>query len=102
YGIRDLNVTGVQTCALPICDRRLVSPSPTPLTLLFYFLPVLKSDGVHPADHPGISQPQRNTQRIRSYSSKLLGLFTYEPICDHRSEERRVGIWDSSWVRQTC
>src|SRR5699024_12510861 len=77
-------------------SRRLVSPSPTPLTLLFYFLPVLKSDGVHPADHPGLSQPQRNTQRIRSYSSKLLGLVTYQPICDHqcrtyRSEDRRVG-----------
>src|SRR5256886_12061056 len=26
-GIRDLTVTGVQTCALPICDRDLLNPN---------------------------------------------------------------------------
>src|SRR5438067_6393375 len=28
-GIRDRNVTGVQTCALPICGRKSMSPSPS-------------------------------------------------------------------------
>src|SRR5256884_3430353 len=37
-GIRDVAVTGVQTCALPICAEALSEP-PSPAMSLYFFIP---------------------------------------------------------------
>src|SRR5690606_39382087 len=72
-GIRDFHVTGVQTCALPIC-KYTVNDKP-----VWYY-------------------NQRNGNRMPAYHRMDIG-FTYEPPArgklvstwDFRSEERRVG-----------
>src|SRR5437763_15782286 len=60
-GIRDTSVTGVQTCALPICSCRTTAPLPCRL--------------------------RRRTSRrhLRRESRQSC------PLCRNRSEERRVG-----------
>src|SRR2546430_6077739 len=75
-GIRDLTVTGVQTCALPISGR------------------VVELPLVGPGEHPGIGElaevelrarhPQRHTGRGREVLDE-------EDRQSLRSEERRVG-----------
>src|SRR2546430_3203488 len=55
-GIRDLTVTGVQTCALPICRRGAVGP-------LGGLLGARGARGTSPADTPmlAVFRPQRGT-----------------------------------------
>src|SRR2546427_9423430 len=77
-GIRDLTVTGVQTCALPISMRSVV------LAGLMAALPVR------------VSLAQRVPSAFPSYSYRLHDLLPCGcaplPASDHsRSEERRVG-----------
>src|SRR5437868_13909386 len=62
-GIRDRNVTGVQTCALPICRRRLAR---------------------HPEDDAGGAQGKRAAPAEAPQADRTLSLQV-------RSEERRVG-----------
>src|SRR2546421_8302775 len=79
-GIRDLIVTGVQTCALPIS----IFGSPAHLALVYYYLPVANCD---------TSTCQLNVGYVSSAdggtswtpSTQLAGPMTV------RSEERRVG-----------
>src|SRR5256886_3103995 len=77
-GIRDLTVTGVQTCALPICFQLETSPAsrhtraPPTLKAPWYTLP-----------------PGPMTPRTRSASARAAPASPTMPYT--RSEERRVG-----------
>src|SRR5688572_31490145 len=76
-GIRDLTVTGVQTCALPICAKR-----PT----------CDRIDTANPMAKAGCSRrlwiqsAATKASRMRSATTKIAG-----SPCAERSEERRVG-----------
>src|SRR3712207_8938073 len=79
-GIRDIGVTGVQTCALPISDdaiRALVEKSGVP------FLPMSMAKGLLPDTHPQCAGAARSTVLKDSDVVMLIGA--------RRSEERRVG-----------
>src|SRR3712207_8298323 len=73
-GIRDIGVTGVQTCALPILE---VSPESVSLT-------VTGLPSTPPASL--ISLAARSTPANSGGPRKAR-----EPVCGSRSEERRVG-----------
>src|SRR5699024_12018755 len=75
-GIRDRNVTGVQTCALPICKRVIGT------AFNFNTAPVLEIES-------GSNDPF-------AYLLTVLGIFLLkgEPV---RSEERRVGKECTTW-----
>src|SRR2546430_6215973 len=76
-GIRDLTVTGVQTCALPISSRRLI---PT--------LPDISRSGSLPREPPS------KVSASRSPSSLLISRARWNCsliVTLRRSEERRVG-----------
>src|SRR5207249_9470157 len=75
--IRDRNVTGVQTCALPIYERRPLA-APT--------LPELRVDRLD-LDRPRIA-PERGT---RSSSLAPMARTMRLVVTRRRSEERRVG-----------
>src|SRR2546430_11056198 len=76
-GIRDLTVTGVQTCALPI----LGSPEAEAM---------LRELDVPVADLPIVVVPGGPLLRNPS-SHELLGALGMSGLADTRSEERRVG-----------
>src|SRR5690606_40544968 len=98
-GIRDFHVTGVQTCALPICNTELKL-----ITCIFYYLglysyistPVLRLFKAPPGAFlhwrfnmttMGLTLGARLCQRSNSYNKF------------RRSEERRVGKeWKSRWA----
>src|SRR5690606_39772407 len=89
-GIRDFHVTGVQTCALPICSRASVfhATAPRPCGLL---RPLLGDAREQRADLglPVAAVPPEGADR-----RQLAGLGP------PRSEERRVGKeWRSRWSR---
>src|SRR5699024_11837280 len=69
-GIRDRNVTGVQTCALPIS----------------FILQYLQNE----CDDDGKGCCDLIKKKRRGQASFVKNTFT-EEICPHRSEERRVG-----------
>src|SRR3712207_8667785 len=73
-GIRDIGVTGVQTCALPIFDRQLQRESGLPHA--YYEILVRLSEA------PG------GTLRMSQLASSSL---SSRSRLSHRSEERRVG-----------
>src|SRR2546430_4319303 len=76
-GIRDLTVTGVQTCALPICLRRRACRCT-----------VAHADGVHEGCSSWWRLPERRERRGR----RGAGLARVRVLAEqHRSEERRVG-----------
>src|SRR5260370_1795273 len=77
-GIRDSSVTGVQTCALPIC-----SPSVPRLEGYSgdFDLPVFSI--------PLTAEQKANVESIRAGRTRELEV--YQPGSDFRSEERRVG-----------
>src|SRR5205085_8324299 len=82
-GIRDLTVTGVQTCALPICTGLKVSPakaSPSTSSKLRTRIGNLRPDLTH-SDRHGPPNSSRNHFFAPSQCLKP----------KHRSEERRVG-----------
>src|SRR3712207_6859205 len=77
-GIRDIGVTGVQTCALPICER-----GETKLDLVRYYLavetPLLRALGGRPV-------------LLERYPEGAGGpSFFQKRVPKNRSEERRVG-----------
>src|SRR5437773_5744364 len=80
-GIRDRDVTGVQTCALPICCSRI-------------------REQLRPADRPWIQiqvdEVRRGARRVGDRRVDVVPLAAaYRP----RSEERRVGKECRSWGR---
>src|SRR5207249_11542492 len=85
-GIRDRNVTGVQTCALPI-SARWEGGASTPQRAAMERIGALAAElGVVP-DDPGSPAPRRRGRSPRDPSTK-------------RSEERRVGKESRSrWAR---
>src|SRR5256885_5504439 len=79
-GIRDYKVTGVQTCALPICrGRRRLRPDPERIVRpgAYHLGPIAQS--AQRLDMPPW------TELLRAVSQKL------SHACESRSEERRVG-----------
>src|SRR5207302_6771436 len=72
-GIRDFHVTGVQTCALPICRA-------VPRAQHLDSLPATRSADAQRSGGRGSQQRTNLTERCRSGRSELM-----------RSEERRVG-----------
>src|SRR5699024_11971301 len=90
-GIRDRNVTGVQTCALPICQifaHRMIAKMPTIAAAAYKH---------------AIGQPKIWPRNDLDYASNLLRMmfavpteeYEADPVAaralDVRSEERRVG-----------
>src|SRR5207249_8691816 len=83
-GIRDRNVTGVQTCALPICDGR---PAARPCAAR--------------GGPPLLPWPRRLKDTVARASERMTTLLDRDAIVQHlltalrevlfRSEERRVG-----------
>src|SRR3712207_7399855 len=78
-GIRDIGVTGVQTCALPICYLESVSPY---ARRLFNQMSVPEVDEVEGLPPAVALQQQRGSPSTRSSVGSVTTL---------RSEERRVG-----------
>src|SRR5205823_10908828 len=100
-GIRDKLVTGVQTCALPICRlRQLLEPSidecreQRPRALAVGLLPFRERGAQpHAVDHGGDH---------RGKAARLLARYqTAQIAAQVRSEERRVGkggrVWGAAW-----
>src|SRR5699024_12000964 len=79
-GIRDRNVTGVQTCALPICA--VIS---SVLTTIVVFVPIVLMD-----DEIGKMMIVLTVVVAVTLISSVLIAFTLIPVLS-RSEERRVG-----------
>src|SRR5256885_7338952 len=78
-GIRDYKVTGVQTCALPICGRQL-----TPAMLSF-------RSGVFEPEAPRSAAAKRFRCASAVVGPKLQRLPSRSKVSSPRSEERRVG-----------
>src|SRR2546430_10604427 len=67
-GIRDLTVTGVQTCALPICDFRTFHGSVQDLDANIWAEFLLSRQDVVAGDTPlSIPQARHDTGRLREY-----------------------------------
>src|SRR5437016_7738913 len=86
-GIRDWSVTGVQTCALPIC-RPLY-----PLSGLF----LLRGPRFLGQGAPGLAGC-RSGQRAAAHPQGVSALADVYGQLDTRSEERRVGKECRSWM----
>src|SRR5204862_4147941 len=87
-GIRDLYVTGVQTCALPIYRPGLTRAGGRAVRLLrdLWRLPVAA------CELPGAARLQaRHRRGAASADRPLRGVEKPGPADDRRSEERRVG-----------
>src|SRR3989440_5759473 len=78
-GIRDLIVTGVQTCALPISTLYATHPPPS------------ISDATSLCPPPSPSSPARRAPGASSSSSPPAASSTVKTRTTPRSEERRVG-----------
>src|SRR5690606_39637523 len=89
-GIRDFHVTGVQTCALPICLDR--------ATLQVALMRDMR-DGLREREYPLVDEDSLRRYTVRSDGSEPvetpLGTFATERYVQtrpgSRSEERRVG-----------
>src|SRR5690606_40402720 len=94
-GIRDFHVTGVQTCALPICARYKTRQ---------YTYTVPDANSVT-SDAPIASIPRHESLVDRGRSRRAGGLRHRQaahrrPAGEVRSEERRVGKeWRTRWGR---
>src|SRR5205085_5315982 len=89
-GIRDLTVTGVQTCALPISAKSKTSPdkqrahsSPATLSLL--------PSPPETSSCPEHSQPRKARPANRHVPKKVQEQIVTRAHAVNRSEERRVG-----------
>src|SRR5207245_8641478 len=101
-GIRDATVTGVQTCALPICDYL-----PVCHLYLHVFLNRLDSDFLqHVAVDPRKLAPRvHQNSSNHSRSARSFMIFYFAPNMKKRSEERRVGkeyrmMWCSDKIKK--
>src|SRR5699024_12225568 len=101
-GIRDRNVTAVQTCALPIFKKRLNMPQDKKVIL---YAPTWRDN-----DYYSTGKYRFNLQLdIDKLKDKLSGEFIillrmHYLVAEHfRSEERRVGNeWRHQWGRDCC
>src|SRR5438874_7212735 len=85
-GIRDLYVTGVQTCALPICDRH-----------------HLEHRGVTPADRDDADRGARPVAALHVELGRRHRARRRVELPHQRSEERRVGKeCRSGWAPDHC
>src|SRR5699024_11255955 len=101
-GIRDRNVTGVQTCALPIfgcciCVAYCVKPPSwvynAPPFLGTKETPTIPQDDGGNLDNVRTSSPRWTARQHRQPSGRASSA--------NRSEERRVGkAWRSRWARR--
>src|SRR5690606_41049920 len=80
-GIRDFHVTGVQTCALPICSEMCTSPSMPSATR------TKAPNGTSLVTLPGVSWPMAWVRAKTCHGSSCVAFSDSET----RSEERRVG-----------
>src|SRR5690606_40317365 len=79
-GIRDFHVTGVQTCALPICRGVTLATAPY----------ALEAEPRHQARHRALGSADPFTMQLAPDFAHAIHL--------QRSEERRVGKeWRSRW-----
>src|SRR5205085_6033865 len=83
-GIRDLTVTGVQTCALPICCAGVIAPAGVPAGA--------ESDGRFGGMAP-LPKLMRTGIGCFAFAGVMTAISMSTPIAgyDERSEERRVG-----------
>src|SRR5205085_7249216 len=99
-GIRDLTVTGVQTCALPICGdvpgRACCAQRYAPCALQSHPYPIARGAGHRLVAWPNRSRASRcATRALDSFGDNRYGFYL------RRSEERRVGKeCRSRWVRE--
>src|SRR2546430_6419412 len=77
-GIRDLTVTGVQTCALPISEGQLSGEAARDV-------PRLADEGVEQRQHTEVHQEGRGKDQRKHEADGQ------QPPVQQRSEERRVG-----------
>src|SRR5699024_11261682 len=82
-GIRDRNVTGVQTCALPILTMTLLSMGVSAVSLNAWQVPMHTT-----SDYQNAKLKRIRTERIRKEleDNKIVVITGFQ-----RSEERRVG-----------
>src|SRR5207253_8096199 len=96
-GIRDGHVTGVQTCALPICVSRFTSSAPYDSRLRGTLIqPDLRILDLAQQAKPVQRLPQ---QRAAFFEVRLIRLGLLPELAEPRSEERRVG---KGWSARTC
>src|SRR5699024_11342891 len=93
-GIRDRNVTGVQTCALPILNLFCFSP--------YVFSLSAAASGTTVCSIPsGIPPVQENCHLLIFFIQIFFQRHALIPDRQCRSEERRVGKeWRSRWGRE--
>src|SRR5690606_39417836 len=88
-GIRYFHVTGVQTCALPICYRSFNRPNPKTATNEGYLNHILE------VGHESVLEHSSATFYIEASRSVLTELERHRhlsfSVVSQRSEERRVG-----------
>src|SRR5205807_2726499 len=99
-GIRDYKVTGVQTCALPIC--RLAEPLGERDDGLDHVLAGLVGDQVADKLHVDLEVADRKVLQMAEGSESRAEVVEREATAqlgEPRSEERRVGKgWGERWV----
>src|SRR5690554_7101094 len=90
-GIRDADVTGVQTCALPIWGVLGLTPTEDERVIRKAYLSLLP--GVHPEEDPDGFRALREAYEFALESARQNDLLDGddEPQATIRSEERRVG-----------
>src|SRR5699024_11966989 len=91
-GIRDRNVTGVQTCALPICLGRYETGPKAPFMIRICWPPTASRTFLFAIFAPGLTD--RVKYRRSLFPSALLNASSNAPaisVRTSRSEERRVG-----------
>src|SRR3712207_8925125 len=79
-GIRDIGVTGVQTCALPISSRYPEATRPAPIS-------ISRRAWSHTIRRIGCARPEEGEMARNLSISAMFGLL----VVAVRSEERRVG-----------
>src|SRR5699024_11742764 len=85
-GIRDRNVTGVQTCALPILIKQAISYLQALRDSLFYYARLLPEYHRHSFQYMGPHKPLLLGERDQNFLSSIIAILN-----QLRSEERRVG-----------
>src|SRR5436305_6535279 len=85
YGIRDADVTGVQTCALPICLILIPSPKPPDAIIGIFTLSAATGMRIRPGVSSSPGWPAHSKPSIEIASTPMRSAESA------RSEERRVG-----------
>src|SRR5947209_11400500 len=80
-GIRDIGVTGVQTCALPICIL--------PIADFFNSIEPTRSWAGKPSDLPGCRRPSSFYHQPRSEERRVGKECRYRRTTDHKKKKNR-------------